>query len=373
MSLFRIAIKNILRRRLRTSLTLCGVAVGIAAFVALVGFSRSFEREWLNIYESSGTDIAVVQKTFLSTSVDESAAGPLRAVPEVEAVAPMILNMMDLTPEVNALIYGRPEDSFEMESLTILKGRRFQGGRPEVMLGEVLAENLGKNVGDTLDLQGAPFLVVGVFRGGSAFETGAVVAPLRQIQALADLGEKVSAFHIRLRPAPAGRSADEHVQMARAHIEAALPGLKAVPASDRARTNQLVILARSTAWGTSFIALLIGALGIANTMAMSVFERTREIGVLRALGWRRWRVMKLILLEAAALGFVGGLLGLAGGWAGLRVLAALPATANIAAGTIPAGHAVEAVLIAVLIGLAAGFMPAWRGARLSPVEALRYE
>ena len=373
MSLFRIALKNILRRRLRTSLTLCGVAVGIAAFVALVGFARSFEREWLNIYESSGTDIAVVQKTFLSTSVAESAGVKLRTIPEVEAVAPMILNMMDLTPEVNALIYGRPSDSFEMAPLTILKGRKFRDDQAEVMLGEVLAENLGKRVGDTLELQGAPFRVVAVFRGGSAFETGAAIVPLRQLQRLADLGDKVSAFHIRLRQAPPGSSQDEHVQRARAHIEAALPGLKAVPASDRARTNQLVVLARSTAWGTSFIALLIGALGIANTMAMSVFERTKEIGVLRALGWRRSRVMKLILIEAAVLGFIGGLLGLAGGWGGLRILAALPATANIAAGTVPALHALQALFIAVLIGLLAGFMPAWRGARLSPVEALRYE
>jgi putative ABC transport system permease protein len=72
MSFFRIALKKILRRKLRTGLTLCGVGVGIAAFVALVGFSRSFEREWLKIYDSAGTDIAVVQQTFLNTSVDQS-------------------------------------------------------------------------------------------------------------------------------------------------------------------------------------------------------------------------------------------------------------------------------------------------------------
>ena len=193
------------------------------------------------------------------------------------------------------------------------------------------------------------------------------------MQRLADLGDKVSAFHVRLRPAPAGESEQQHVLRARASIEAALPGLKAVPAGERAQNNQLATLARSTAWGTSLIALLIGALGIANTMAMSVFERTREIGVLRALGWRRWRVMKLILMEAAVLGFTGGVLGLLGGLAALRVLSVLPATANIAQASIPLLHAVEALSLAVLIGLVAGFVPALRGARLAPVEALRYE
>jgi len=373
MSLFSIALRNILRRRLRTALTLCGVAVGIAAFVALVGFSKSFEKEWLKIYQSSGTDLAVVQKTFLNTSVDESAGDKIRAVPEVADAVPMVLNLMDLTPEVNALVYGFPETSFELDSLKILQGRRFHDDAPEVMLGEILADNLGKKAGDQLDIEGKTFQVVGVFRGGSALETGGAIMPIRQLQNLADLGRKATAFHVRLKPAPAGQSADEYVQKARRDIEAVLPGLKAVPAGERAANNQLVVLARSTAWGTSFIALFVGALGIANTMAMSVFERTKDIGVLRALGWKRWRIMKLILIESAVLGFFGGILGLAGGWVALRVLATLPVTASLASATIPLSHAVEALSIAILIGLAAGFMPAYRGARLSPVEALRHD
>ncbi len=108
------------------------------------------------------------------------------------------------------------------------------------------------------------------------------------------------------------------------------------------------------AWGTSFIALFVGALGIANTMAMSVFERTKDIGVLRALGWKRWRIMKLILIESAVLGFFGGILGLAGGWVALRVLAALPVTASLVTATFLCRIAVEALSIAILIGLAAG-------------------
>src|SRR5208337_5595156 len=93
--------KNLWRRRLRTLLTLCGIGMAIGAFVALVGFSRSFEHEWLRLYTSSGTDIAVVEKTFLNTSVDASLEGQLRAVPVVAQVSPMIFNLIDLTPEVN--------------------------------------------------------------------------------------------------------------------------------------------------------------------------------------------------------------------------------------------------------------------------------
>jgi ABC-type antimicrobial peptide transport system permease subunit len=192
MALLRIALLNIARRRLRTSLTVCGVALGIAG-------------------------LAVVQKTFVNTT-----------------------------------------------------GRRFRGDEPEVMLGEMLATTLDKKAGE------------------------------------------------------------------------------------RAHNNQFVSFARSIAWGTSLIALLVGTLGIGNTMAMPVFERTKEIGILRALGWRRWRPMLLIQMEAAALGSIGGLAGLAAGWGALHLLAARPMTANIASGSISLPHAASALAIAVIIGLAAG-------------------
>ena len=373
MALLRIALINIARRKLRTSLTVCGIAVGIAAFVALVGFSQSFEREWLKLYESEGTDLAVVQKTFLNTTVDERVGDRISSLPAVAEASPIVLNLMDLTPEVNALAYGLRDDSYEMAPLHFLQGRKFRGEEPEVILGEILADNLGKKAGDAMEIQGASFRVVGVFRGGSALETGAVMMPIGQLQNLADLHGKVTAFHVRLRPAPPGRTAEENIRQARAAIEAAMPGLKAVPVAERAHNNQFVSFARSIAWGTSLIALLVGALGIANTMAMAVFERTKEIGILRALGWRRWRVILLIQLEAAALGSIGGVVGLVGGWGALRLLASLPMTANIADASISWPHAGMALAIAVLIALAAGALPAWRAARLSPVEALRHD
>ena len=365
--------KNIWRRRLRTCLTLCGIGMGIGAFVALVGFSRSFEQEWLKAYESSGTDLAVVQKTFMNTTVDERSGAILRALPEVAEASPIILNMMDVTPEINALVFGWRDDSFEFAPLTLVQGRRFQGEAPEVMLGELLADNLGKKAGDTLEIQGTPFTVAGIYRGGSAFAAGAIIMPIGQMQKLASMEGKVTAFHVRLRPALPGQSHDEHLRLAQAAIEAALPDLRAVPAAEFASNNQLVVLAHAAAWGTSAIALLVAALGIANTMAMSVFERTKEIGVLRALGWRRPRIMGLILIEAAGLGLTGGILGVAIGWAALRLLASLPKTASIVSASLPWSTLADALGIAVLVGIAAGILPAWRGARLSPVEALRHE
>ena len=198
--------RNVWRRRLRTALTLCGIGMGIGAFVALVGFSRSFEHAWLEMYENAGTDLAVVQKTFLNTSVDESVGPVLRQIPQVEIAAPMVINMMAVTPEVNTLVYGWKADTFEFAALNILQGRRFRDGQQEAMLGELLAGSLNKKVGDTIDLQGSTFTVVGIFRSGSALETGAIILPLDEMQNLSSMTGKVTAYHVKLKPAPAGVS-----------------------------------------------------------------------------------------------------------------------------------------------------------------------
>jgi putative ABC transport system permease protein len=365
--------KNLWRRRLRTSLTLCGIGMAIGAFVALVGFSRAFEQEWLRIYTSSGTDIDVVEKTFLNTSVDEALAPRLRAVPVVDRAEPMMYNIMDLTPEINAIVFGWQADSYEFNSLTFTSGERFHDGKPEIILGEMLARNLNKKVGETVEMQGSGFLVTGIYHGGSGLEAAAVIMPLDQLQQISSLQGKVSSFHVRLRPTPADESRDHYLKRAQALIEAALPGLNAAPAAEYAANNQFVTLAKAIAWGTSSIALLMGILGIANTMAMSVFERTREIGILRALGWKSWRILLLIQTEAMALGIGGGFIGIVFGWGVLRLLAALPQTASIVSASLSPFYLFQALGVAVLSGLAAGAYPAWRAAHLSPVEALRHD
>jgi putative ABC transport system permease protein len=365
--------KNLWRRRLRTLLTLFGIGMAIGAFVALVGFSRSFEHEWQRLYSSSGTDIAVVDKNFMNSSVNQALQGKLRAVPVVAQADPMIFNILDITPEVNAIVFGWLDDSYEFDSLTFSSGGRFHNGKPEIIVGEMLAKSLGKKVGDTVELQGSTFKIVGIFHGGSALEAGALIMPIDQLQQISSLQGKVSGFHVRLKPAPEGESPEHYLKRAEAEIQSALPGLNAQGAADRAANNQFVTLAHAVAWGTSCIALLMGILGIANTMAMSVFERTREIGILRAIGWKAWRVLLLIQVEATVLGFVGGVLGILIGWGALHLLSTLPQTASVVSSSLSPLHFVEALGISLLSGLVAGAYPAWRGAHLSPVEALRHD
>jgi putative ABC transport system permease protein len=365
--------KNLWRRPLRTLLTLGAVTIGVGAFVALVGFSQGFERDSIRLYTNAGTDIAVIQSSFVAGFLDQSLESRIQAVADVERAAPVMYNIVDLTPDVSALVYGWQASSYELDTLTYLSGGRIHDGKHEVMLGNLLADDLKKKTGDPLPIQGVVFTVAGIFHAGTVIEDGAMIMPLDQLQTISDTDGKVTTFHVRLRLTPGGESYDSYVKLAQGEIEAAVPGVRADPAADRAANNIFISLARSVAWGTSLIALLIGILGIANTMAMSVFERTREIGVLRALGWKRRHVILLILVEATAVGLVGGLLGIGMGWAALRLLAALPQSASVVSSYVSPIHLLDALLIAMASGIAAGAYPAWRGARFSPVEALRQE
>ena len=373
LSFTRFAWKNLWRRPLRTLLTLGGITTGIGAFVALVGFSQGFERDSVRLYTNAGTDIAVIDANLIAGSLDQSLESKIEAVPEVKQAAPVIYNIVELTTDVSALVYGWQGNSYELDTLTYLSGSRIHDGKREVMLGDLLADDLKKRTGDALPIQGTDFTVAGIFHAGTVIEDGAMIMPLDQMQAIADMDGKVSTFHVKLRPAPPGESYDTYVKHAEKEIETAVPGVHADPAAERAANNIFISLARSVAWGTSSIALLIGIIGITNTMAMSVFERTREIGILRALGWKGRHVILLILTEAAALGLAGGLLGIGVGCATLRVLAALPQSASIVSAFVSPFHLLDALLIAIASGIAAGAYPAWRGARLSPADALRYE
>lgn len=230
LSMTGFAWKNLWRRRLRTLLTLFGIIMGIGAFVTLVGFSRAFEDAWLSFYRSTGTDISVVGANFINSSLDEALADRIRALPDVAQVAPLAFNLVDLTPDVSALVYGWRANSYEFDSLTLLSGRRFRAGQNEVLLGLLLADALKKKTGDTLFIEGTTFTVVGVFRGGSALEDGAAVMSIGLLESLSNEDGKVFAFHIRLRPTPAGELRDVYLKRAAAEIEAAVPRVRAEPA-----------------------------------------------------------------------------------------------------------------------------------------------
>ena len=132
-------------------------------------------------------------------------------------------------------------------------------------------------------------------------------------------------------------------------------------------------LANAMAWLTSSIALLIGGIFMLNTMVMSVFERTREIGILRAIGWRPRRIMRMILMESILLSLTGGVIGTGVAIGMTPFISRLPAVGGLIRSDISLSVVLQGFVIALLVGLLGAAYPAYRGASLMPTEAIRHE
>ncbi len=317
MSLLTFILRNLMGRPVRTALTVLGLSVAVAAVMLLTGISWGFERSFLEIYRSRGIDLVVVRAGIsdqLSSNLDEGLAGTLRTFPGIAELSPSLMDSVSFEEAnlVSVLANGWEPNSLLVRGLHILDGRALRPGDGRVvLLGRVLALNLGKKVGDPIEIVGEPFRVVGLYESASLFENGGLVMPLGELQRMMGREGQVTGFVLVVDPGVDPRALGRE-------IEARVPGVAVTPAGDYVESNVQIRLSRSMAWATTLVALALGSIGLLNTMAMAVFERTNEIGLLRALGWRRWRVLLLLMSETAALGLLGVLVGAGLAFAGAR-------------------------------------------------------
>ena len=237
---------------------------------------------------------------------------------------------------------------------------------PAVVLGRVAADILRKKVGDTVQIETQEFPVVGIVDSDAMVESGAIILALEQLQAATGNEGKANFVNIRLTPG----TTSEEVQRLCARIKAVFPAGRATVASEVVSGSQGFRMARAMSWGTSLLAVIVGIFGVMNTMLMTVFERTHEIGILLALGWRRGRIVRMILWESALLGLLGGVAGVGLGALALRLLQHAPAIRGLLEPDADARLLATAVAIAVVVGVVSGLYPAWRSSRLAPSLAL---
>jgi putative ABC transport system permease protein len=382
MRFYQFILKNVLQRKARSALTMIGVAIAVTAVVALVGIADGFQRSFRELYEKRGVDLLVVRagsSERLSSSIPQQVGTQIRGISGVRAVSPGLMDVVSFE-EANlpsVPLQGWAADSFLFEGLKLLSGRRLEAGDDKgVMLGMVLAKNLGKKTGDTLEIANRDFEIIGVFESFNVFENGSVVMLIHSLQTLMDRPDQVTGFQVILDNAPDKK---ELIERVRREINALRSssgrpwGIEAVPTVDYVNSTSQIRMAQAMAWMTSAIALVIGAIGVLNTMIMSVLERTREIGILRAIGWRKGRVVRLILYESLLLSVAGAMIGIACAAALTHALTWWPLVSGLIKGDVAWPVMVQGFLIALAVGLIGGAYPAYRGAQLLPTEALRHE
>ncbi|QEH32617.1 Macrolide export ATP-binding/permease protein MacB [Aquisphaera giovannonii] len=366
--------RNLFRRRTRTLLTAVGLALAIATVLDLVGIAWNFERAFLTLFVGKGIDLVVVRagtSNQLSSALDQGLADRIRSLDGVKEVAASLLDTVGFEQAqiASAIVNGWEPDSLLFRGSHLLEGRSFHPGETNVtLLGRVLALNLGKKAGDPLDVAGEPFRVIGVFESDSAFESGALIMPLATLQKLMGREGQVTGIVVE-----AKSSEKASIEALRKSIESEIPGVAATPARDYVERDVQIRLVKVMAWATTVLSLVLGAVGMLNTMIMAVFERTREIGVLRALGWRRTRVLRLILGESIILGLVGAALGMVLAILGLRVLMLAPTAQGFVDPRLPAPVLAFGLVMGLALSVLGGLYPALRAASLDPSEALRHE
>jgi putative ABC transport system permease protein len=382
-------LRNVFRRKLRVLLTVFGITIGVLALVVMGSMA-----EKMNMLVSGGTkyysDKVTVQPAgaalFANSPLSLGKRDAIKAVPgvaEVSAEVGMLLN-----PEQGAsfgmpdMIIGRDMRGRDLESFKT----SYSAGRgltPDdsgsVVIGADMVKKLNTELGATVTLRGERFTVLGIMEKTLTAPDTSVYMTLADAQRLymQDIPEVVrdqvnqrdlvTSFVVYPTPGT------DPEKLASA-INRAVEGVNATgPRAFQEQVASAMSIFNAILYGIAIIALFVGGLSVINTMTMSVNERTREIGVRKAIGASDGQIVRQFLAESAVIGLIGGVSGLFLGWLAATVGNGLLESRGLNLFLVSPRLAVGAVAFAVLLGLISGLYPSLHAARLQPVLALRYE
>jgi len=377
------ALRNLMRQPTRTLLTLIGIGIAIMAMVSMGGLSAGLVDSMTAMMYKSGMQLAGMEANAsldLST-IDQDVVRRIATLPGVKSAEGFLTGYATVGDLPFFVVFGYQPRGQLIRDFKIVEGQPLTANR-QIIIGRVAAENLNKRVGQTMRVFNSSFRIVGIYETGVPFEDGGGVVSLRDAQRIFGQPRKVSFMGIRLEDSVqagevrfVGVQVDDplRVEDVKREIEARFPEVSVSQASEFSEDVVDLQMMEDSTWAIAFLALVVGGAGMMNTMVMSVFERTREIGVLRALGWRKRQIMLLILRESLALSLLGGLVGLLTGIAMIGLLNTLPFMAGFVKARFSVDLFGQALITALVLGAIGGIYPAWRASRLRPVEALRYE
>lgn len=364
---------NLLTRPLRSTLTAASVAVGITAVLALGVLTYSLRETAVAIVRTGRADFTVAQEgvsDVVYSAIDEGELANLRATKGVESAVGVLIGFTDYDAEHPLLIeLGLDPGSLREYGVRVVEGRSYTAGaNDEVMLGYRGARDLGLGVGDTLDLgDGDRFTVVGLYSTGNAIGDTATMFPLNQLQTMKRKAGIVTLAFVRTTPGT-------NIATVRDRIEKDQPQLATVRSeSEFGRIDRNLVLIQAANTGGTILALVVGVAGVMITSLLSFYERIREFGLLRAVGWSRRRLLSLVFGEALMLSLTGAAFGLGMGTLAVRALQRVRELKGVFDPQFTAAIFGRSLYFAFAVAFLGAFYPAIRSAALVPLEALRRE
>jgi putative ABC transport system permease protein len=352
--------KNLFRRPARTLLTAAGVALGVALIVALLSITQGVHRTAGDLIHIGRADFGVFQsdvsdltRSYLPDDLETQLHG-VRGVDRTARVKLYVARQ--------GLVFGFDPGEFAMRRFVIVSGRR-----PRTGVEALVGDGSDRKPGSRVAVDDRSYPVVGVFHSGDRFVDNGVVLPLPTVQALARRPHEVTTIGVTV-------ALGWRPREVAAAIERRFGGVTAVTEPGQAvkvdTSSRLIV---STGWIVSLLALIVGGIGVTNTMAMSVFERISEIGLLRAVGWRTARIAALIVSEAIGISLLAAAVGLALGVAASEAFVRHSALSSLVRPHYGASVWAWGLAFALGVGLVGAIYPTLRAIRLTPIAALRHE
>jgi ABC-type antimicrobial peptide transport system permease subunit len=361
------AAQSLWQRTTRTFLTLGAIGITVGGIMALEAIVRGMDELMGGI--GGDAEIMIRQAGIADTgysTIDERVGDKIALLPEVQSVSGLgFTATFDMESGTLFIIQGLAPNEYRIQRLNIVDGERLTSNH-QILLGSMVAEGMGKGVGDTVEVGGYRYRVVGLYESDSAWmEMGGVITQ-RDLQTFVGKPRKVSMYMVKVNDPGQAEEVVEIINTQFPEVHASLTGEFAQQMPDFEAMDAMMS-------AISFLAIFVGGLGVMNTMLMAVLERTREIGVLRALGWRRRRVLGMILQEAVLLGILGGITGILIALGLGLLFSKTPMVGEMLNPVWEYDIFIRAITIALFLGILGGIYPAIRATRLQPVEALRYE
>jgi len=350
----------------RAFLTALGTALGIGTIVALLAVSAGATQTAGRFVHLGRSDLGLFQKDAAdpTTSVlPQSLIGTLRRQPWVADAMGLQLLVEDIPQSPGAIVFGADANRFETDRMVFSSGHMFGSG-DQIVIGDQLAAQLHAHVASIITIAHRRMRVTGIFHIGVAEQDQGAFIPLTTAQAISGHAGEVTSIVVKL-------AAGTKISTAQHKIASTFPGLLVIADADEAlRAGANGQLIANMTLVIVVLALLIGGIGVMNTMLMSVIERRAEFALLSAVGWSGPQVAGLVLTEGLIVSIIGAAAGVVIGSIGAQLLVHVLGAQTFVSPDVTAWVLGRALLIGILIGMLGGLYPAWRAAHVSPAQAL---